>query len=165
MKILITGATGLIGKELVKLLLSQKNTVYYLTTSKSKIINKPNYRGFYWNPEQGKIDENCLFNVDIIVHLAGANIAKRWTNDYKQEIIESRTLSLELLYNLIKKTPNQVKQFISASGTAIYPESESVVYDETTSETEDSFLSNVVKKWEESADRFQIGRASCRERV
>lgn len=156
MKILITGATGLIGKELVKLLLSQKNTVYYLTTSKSKIINKPNYRGFYWNPEQGKIDENCLFNVDIIVHLAGANIAKRWTNDYKQEIIESRTLSLELLYNLIKKTPNQVKQFISASGTAIYPESESVVYDETSSETEDSFLSNVVKKWEESADRFQV---------
>lgn len=156
MKILITGATGMIGSELVKLLLAENHSVNYLTTSKSKIESKPNYNGFYWNPEQGKIDENCLFGVDAIVHLAGANISKRWTNAYKQEIIESRTLSAELLYNLIRKTPNQVKQFVSASGTAIYPESYTKVYDETTVETEDSFLSNVVKKWEESADRFQV---------
>jgi uncharacterized protein (TIGR01777 family) len=166
MKILITGATGLIGKELVKLLLSQKNTVYYLTTSKSKIINKPNYRGFYWNPEQGKIDENCLFNVDIIVHLAGANIAKRWTNDYKQEIIESRTLSSELLYTVLKKNPHQVKQIVSASGTAIYPESFSKVYDETTTQMDDSFLANVVLKWEEGVDRFQgLGVKVCKLRT
>ena len=156
MKILITGATGLIGNELVKLLLAKKYSINYLTTSKSKIKSKPNYKGFYWNLEQGKIDENCLYQVDVIVHLAGANIAKRWTNPYKQEIIESRTLSSELLYNLVKKTPNQVKQFISASGTAIYPESFTKVYDETTIQTEDSFLANVVKKWEESANRFQV---------
>ena len=156
MRILITGATGLIGKELVKLLLAKNHSVHYLTTSVSKIESKPNYKGFYWNPEQSKIDENCIYGVDIIVHLAGANIAKRWTNEYKQEIIESRTLSSELLYNLVKKNPNQVKQFISASGTAIYPESFDAIYDETTKETEDSFLSNVVKKWEESASRFQV---------
>ncbi len=156
MKILITGATGMIGSELVQLLLAKNHSVNYLTTSKSKIETKPNYNGFYWNPEQGKIDENCIYEVDAIVHLAGANISKRWTNAYKQEIIESRTLSAELLYNLIRKTPNQVKQFVSASGTASYPESYTKVYDETTVDTEDSFLSNVVKKWEESADRFQV---------
>lgn len=156
MKILITGATGLIGTELVKLLVAKKHTVHYLTTSKSKIESKPNYQGFYWNPESGKIDENCLYEVDAIVHLAGASISKRWTNTYKQEIIESRILSAELLYNLVRKTPNQVKQFISASGTAIYPESITKVYDETEKETEDSFLSNVVKKWEDSANRFQV---------
>ena len=156
MKILITGATGLVGKELVQLLLSKNHSVNYLTTSLSKIENKPNYKGFYWNPQQGKIDENCLYEVDVIVHLAGATIAKRWTNAYKQEIIESRILSSELLYNLVRKTPNQVKQFVSASGTASYPESFTKVYDETTKETEDSFLSNVVKKWEESANRFQV---------
>ena len=166
MKILITGATGLIGTELVKLLLSKNHTVNYLTTSKSKIESNPNYQGFYWNPQQGKIDDNCIYEVDVIIHLAGANIAKRWTDKYKQEIIESRTLSSELLYNLVKKHSNQVKQIISASGTASYPESFSKVYDETTKETEDSFLSNVVKKWEESVDSFQVlGLKVCKLRT
>ncbi|WP_264521632.1 TIGR01777 family oxidoreductase [Flavobacterium sp. N1994] len=156
MKILITGATGLIGSELVKLLLSKNHSVNYLTTSKSKIENKPNYEGFYWSPEEGKIDENALQGVDAIIHLAGANIAQRWTDKYKQEIIESRTLSSELLYNLVKKHPNSVKQIISASGTAIYPDSISKVYYETATESEDSFLSNVVKRWEESVNTFQV---------
>ena len=166
MKILITGATGLVGNELVKQLLVKNHSVNYLTTSKSKIESTPNYQGFYWNPQQGKIDENCIYEVDVIVHLAGANIAKRWTAAYKQEIIESRTLSSELLFNLVKKNPNQVKQFVSASGTAVYPESIDKVYHETSKETEDSFLSNVVKKWEESANRFQVlGLKVCKIRT
>lgn len=156
MKILITGATGLIGKELVKQLLAKNYTIHYLTTSKAKIDDQPNCMGFYWNPQQGKIDESCIYGVDVIIHLAGANIAKRWTNAYKQEIIESRTLSAELLFNLVKKTPNQVKQIISASGTAIYPDSLNQLYNEATKESEDSFLSNVVKKWEASVNVFQV---------
>ncbi|WP_293873054.1 TIGR01777 family oxidoreductase [Flavobacterium sp.] len=156
MKILITGATGLIGTELVKSLLAKNHTLNYLTTDKAKIESKSNYHGFYWNPQEGKIDENCLYEVDAIIHLAGANIAKRWTNKYKQEIIESRTLSSELLYNLIKKNHGSVKQLIAASGTAVYPESFTQVYDETTTASEDSFLSNVVKKWEESVNRFEV---------
>lgn len=157
MKILITGATGLIGSELVKLLVTKGHTIHYLTTDKSKIENQPNTLGFYWNPQEGKIDENCIFGVDAIIHLAGANIAKRWTTAYKQEVIESRTLSAELLFNLVKKHPNhQIKQIISASGTAIYPDGIDKVYDETTKETEDSFLSNVVKKWEASVNVFQV---------
>lgn len=155
MKILISGATGMVGKELVKLLLAKGHTVNYLSIEKDKIEDKPNYKGFYWNPEEGKIDENCLYEVDAIVHLAGANISKRWTPEYKQQILESRILSAELLYNLVKKHSNTVKQFISASATAIYPESIRKVYDETTKETEDSFLSTVVQKWEECADRFK----------
>ena len=97
---------------------------------------------------------------------AGANIAKRWTNNYKQEIIESRTLSTELLFNALKKNPHQVTQIVSASGTAIYPESHTKIYDETTAETEDSFLANVVVKWEESVDRFQtLGLKVCKLRT
>lgn len=156
MKVLITGATGLVGSALVQLLLEQQHTVHYLTTSKSKIREQSNYIGFYWSPQEGKIDERCLYGVDVIIHLAGANIANRWTKGYKQEITESRTLSSDLLYKLVKKTPNQVKQIISASGTAIYPESTVKVYDETTTESEDSFLSNVVQKWEESVNPFQV---------
>jgi uncharacterized protein (TIGR01777 family) len=156
MKILITGATGLIGTELVKLFLHKGHTVHYLTTSQNKIVSKHNYYGYYWNPEEGKIDENCLIGVDAIIHLAGANIAKRWTNAYKTEIIESRTLSSELLYNVLKKNPHQVQQIVSASGTAIYPDSFSKIYDETSTEMDNSFLGNVVVKWEEGVDRFHL---------
>lgn len=156
MKVLITGATGLIGSELTEKLLKNDHSVNYLTTSISKIVNKTNYNGFYWNPEDGTIDENCIEGVDVIVHLAGASISKRWTNNYKQELIESRLLSAHLLFGLVKKSKNQVKQFISASGTAIYPDSFSKVYDENSPEIEDSFLSNLVVKWEESANQFQL---------
>jgi uncharacterized protein (TIGR01777 family) len=166
MKILITGATGLIGTQLVKLFLEKGHTIHYLTTSQNKMISKPNYYGYYWNPEEGKIDENCLIGVDAIIHLAGANIAKRWTNAYKAEIIESRTLSSELLYNILKKNPHQVKQIVSASGTAIYPESFSKIYDETSTEMDDSFLGNVVVKWEEGVDRFHaLGLKVCKLRT
>ena len=156
MKILVTGATGLIGSELVSLLLKNNHSVNYLTTSSKKIKSKDNYNGFYWNPTEGKIDENCLLNVDVIIHLAGASIAKRWTQSYKQELIESRVFSSNLLYNLLKKHPNQVKHFISASGTAIYPNSYESIYDENSTEIEDSFLANVVVKWEKSINQFQL---------
>ncbi len=156
MKILITGATGLLGKELSSLLIANKISINYLSSSKTKIINKPNYQGFYWNPDEGKIDENCFIGVDAIIHLAGATIAKRWTNAYKQEIIESRVLSSNLLFNTLKKNPQQVQQIISASGTAIYPDSFDSVYSETETKITDGFLSNVVIKWEQSVDQFQL---------
>ena len=94
--------------------------------------------------------------MDAIIHLAGASISNRWTNSYKQELIESRLLSTHLLYHLVKKNPNQVKHFISASGTAIYPDSASAIYDETATEIDRSFLGNLVVKWEESADQFKL---------
>lgn len=166
MKILITGATGLIGQELVTAFLDNGHAVNYLTTSQRKIISKPNCFGYYWNPNENTIDENCLINVDVIVHLAGASIAKRWTKEYKKEIIESRVNSAALLFKTLKNNPHQVQQIISASGTAIYPESDSVSYDESTSSTEDSFLATVVTQWEESVDVFQqLGIKVCKLRT
>jgi len=162
MKILITGATGLIGTELVSLLLQNGISVHYLTTSKSKIVKQLNYSGFFWNPSQGIIDENCLLGVDSIVHLAGATIAKRWTSSYKQEIIESRIHSSNTLYKALKENPNQVKQIVSASGTAIYPDSFSAVYTENSGVPQEDFLNNVVVKWEESVAKFSaLGIKVC----
>lgn len=166
MKVLITGATGLIGNELVSLLLQNGVSIHYLTTSQKKIENELNYKGFYWNPEQGIIDENCLMGVDAIVHLAGATISKRWTKSYKQEIIESRLLSSALLFKVLKNHPNQVKQIVCASGTAIYPNNDKVIYDENSQEIDNSFLGNVVYKWEESADKFKsLGLKVCKLRT
>ena len=166
MKVLITGATGLIGTELVSLLLQNGISVNFLTTSKNKIVNELNYNGFYWSPEQGIIDENCLMGVDSIINLAGANISRRWTNSYKQEIIESRLLSSALLFKAIKNNPNQVKQIVSASGTSIYPYSETIIYDENSTQVNPSFLGNVVIKWEESTDKFtSLGIKVCKLRT
>ena len=156
MRILITGATGLIGTELVSLLLQNGVDVHYLTTSKKKIIKQEKYHGFFWNPAQGTIDENCLLGVDVIIHLAGASISKRWTNEYKQEIIESRITTSNTLYKVLKENPNQVKQIIAASAIGIYPDSLTNVYTEMSIANHDNFLANVVVKWEESVNKFKL---------
>lgn len=154
MRVLITGATGLIGKEIVKVCHSEHIDVNYLTTSKSKISSNNNYQGFYWNPKNEEIDENCLNNVDAVIHLAGATVSKRWTSSYKNEILSSRLITTQLLVNTLKKHPNQVKQIISASAIGIYPDSLSKYYEEDDDKGDASFLSNVVKQWELAVDEF-----------
>ena len=156
MKVLITGATGMIGSELAALFLQNGISVHYLTTSKKEIKSENNFQGFYWNPQQGMIDENCMLGVDSIIHLAGASISKRWTQSYKQEIIESRIVSANLLYKILKSNPHQVKQFVSASAIGIYPDSLSKLYTGDEKSVDGSFLGNVVVKWEESVDKFKL---------
>ena len=155
MKILITGATGFIGSKLVKLLLEKNHTIYYLSTSKNKIRNRINYKGFYWDPKNAEIDTNALTDVEVIIHLAGANVAKKWTTAYKEEIIESRVLSTQLLYQTLQKNSHQVKQIISASAVGIYPDSLTDIYHETDLDIDVSFLGNVVKQWENEVSQFE----------
>ena len=155
MRVLITGATGLIGNEIVKLCHESGIDVNYLTTSKSKIINKKEYQGFYWNPKSLEIDKNCLKNVDAIIHLAGATISKRWTDSYKKEILNSRKVSTHLLISALVAEQHSVKQVISASAIGVYPDSLVNYYDEDYKEiNETSFLSKVVKVWEHEVDAF-----------
>ena len=155
MRVLITGATGLIGKELVKQCLKNQIEVNYLTTSKNKIEEKENYIGFYWNPRQGEIDINAIRGVHAIIHLAGATIAKRWTSDYKAEILESRVLSGNLLFNTLQKNEHKIEHFISSSGVNVYPSDYHQFYAEDFEGVDDSFLGNVVVSWEEVADKFK----------
>lgn len=156
MRVLITGATGLIGREIVKQCLKQNIEVHYLTTSQSKIEEKENYKGFYWNPKQGEIDANAIQGVDAIIHLAGAPISKRWTSNYKTEILESRVLTGNLLFNTLQKNKHSINHFISSSGVNIYPSDFNKTYSEDFELLDDSFLGNVVVRWEEVADKFSL---------
>lgn len=155
MKVLITGATGMIGQELVKVLHQNNVKVNYLSTSKDKLISKDNYKGFYWNPEENEIDINAFDGVSVIYHLAGATVAKRWTTSYKKEILESRIIPTQLLFSTLKNHPNKVTQIISASAIGIYPDSLGAIYNEENKGVDDSFLGEVVQKWEAAVDVFK----------
>ena len=154
MRVLITGATGLIGQEIIKHCNEQEIEVNYLTTSKSKINQSDKTKGFYWNPKQNEIDSNCFKDVDAIIHLAGATVSKRWTRTYKKEILESRKTTTQLLINSLGNIRHKVKHVISASAIGIYPDSLINYYEETNREVSTSFLGNVVKTWEHEVDQF-----------
>lgn len=154
-KILITGATGLIGTELSTQCLKAGLAVNYLTTSKNKIEKTDHYNGYYWNPEKREIDLAAFEGVSAIVNLVGATIAKRWTNKYKKEIIDSRVQSMHLLYDKLKNVDHDITHFISASGVDIYPPSKTKLYTEESEEVDSGFLGKVVVEWEEAANKFK----------
>ena len=160
MKVLITGATGLVGSALTELCHNDDIIVHYLTTSKDKIKNTPSYKGFYWNTKTDELDEACFDGVETIIHLAGASIAQRWTPENKKAIFESRITTARLIYSaLSRKRKNNdtltIKHFISASAVGGYPSSLTKTYDESYPEYAKGFLGEVVEEWEKAALEFQ----------
>ncbi|WP_373059820.1 TIGR01777 family oxidoreductase [Zunongwangia sp. H14] len=155
MRVLITGATGLIGSEISRRCQEKDIDVHYLTTSKSKIEKKEQYKGFYWNPSKGEIDLNALEGVSAIINLVGASIAKPWTEKNKKIILNSRIESAMLLFDTLSKNKHSIDQFISASAIGIYPSSKEKLYAEDDTGVDDSFVGKVVVKWESAVNNFQ----------
>ncbi|WP_298543826.1 TIGR01777 family oxidoreductase [uncultured Aquimarina sp.] len=155
MKVLITGATGLIGQEIVRLCHQSKIDVHYLTTSKNKLTSEKNYKGFYWNPSAAEIDVRCFEDVEVIINLVGASVAKRWTRKYKQEIIDSRVDTASLILESLKKVKHSIRHIVSASAIGIYPDSFQNYYMEDSSLEDTGFLGKVVKKWETAVYEFK----------
>lgn len=161
MKVLITGATGLIGSAITDLCLEKGISVNYLTTDKSKIKNETDYRGFYWEPKTNEIDVNCFEGVTAIINLAGASIAKKWTKSYKKEILSSRVDSLKTLYIALKNLKREESiAFISASAIGIYPNSLQNFYTEEETSIDSSFLGDVTEIWEKEIDQFHMLKCS-----
>jgi len=154
-RILITGATGLVGQEIVKQYHAKNIAVNYLSTSKSKLKSGANCKGFYWSPETNEIDVACFEDVEVIINLAGASIAKRWTESYKKEIVNSRLQSLSLLFNTIREHNISIKQLVSASAIGIYPDSNTNYYEEAFNEFGKGFLAKVSVEWETTALQFK----------
>ncbi len=155
MRILIAGATGLIGKELVSQCEHRDIQVHYLTTRTSKVEESENYKGFYWNPKKGEIDSLALQGVDAIVNLAGASISKRWTSKHKKNILSSRIDTAKLLLETLRGQDHSVKHYLSASGIGVYPSSYDHLYHETYHGAANTFLGKVVQEWEAAADAFE----------
>ncbi|MFD2565314.1 TIGR01777 family oxidoreductase [Aquimarina rubra] len=155
MKVLITGATGLIGQEIVGLCHQSNIDVNYLTTSKNKLTSDKNYKGYYWNPSSGEIDLDCFEDVEVIINLVGATVAKRWTKKYKQEIIDSRVDTASIILESLKKIKHSVRHIVSASAIGIYPDSFQNYYKEDSTELDSGFLGEVVTKWEAAVRKFE----------
>ncbi len=146
--ILITGANGLIAKELSDKL-SKAYTIKLLTRKKRQ------QNEFEWDVDRNLIDDSAVIGVDHIIHLAGANISeKRWTEQRKKEIISSRVKSAHLLLEALERNNIKIKSFISASAVGFYGTTTTEnIYTETAPKGTD-FLSDVVAQWEQSADLF-----------
>lgn len=155
MKILITGATGLIGQEIVSVCRRLNIDVNYLTMSKTKLSSDPSYTGYFWDPKKGEIDTNCFVDVEVIINLVGATVAKRWTSSYKKEILESRTNTASLILESLKSIKHSVRHIVSASAIGIYPDSFQNYYMEDAPERDLGFLGEVVTQWEKAVLDFE----------
>ena len=155
MKLLITGATGLIGSDIVKQALNNNIEVHYLTTRKSKLNGIQGATGFLWNSSIQEINIQCFEGVDTIIHLAGANISKKWTSKNKKEIIESRVLSTQLLKKGIEDSGKRnIKTIICASAIGIYPNSFHETFTEKNKILNENFLQEIVIAWENESKKL-----------
>jgi hypothetical protein len=147
-KVIITGGTGLVGQRLTTLLKHKGFEVNILCRNPKR----PNE--FKWNIDEHYIDERVFEQASAMIHLAGAGVAdKRWTEERKKEIIESRTKSARLLYKYLSGSKYPVASFISASAVGFYGDRKSELLTED-SANGSGFLAEVCKVWEEEAEKF-----------
>lgn len=156
--VIITGGTGLIGTVLARVLVQMGYEVIIFTRS-PKASSGENVSYAVWNIDAQTVDEDSLKKADYIIHLAGANVAeKRWTKNRKQEIVDSRVKSGELIVKALKEIPNKVKAVFSSSGIGYYGpdltpgphpggEGRAAPFCETDPPFND-FLATTVRQWE-----------------
>lgn len=156
--VLITGGSGLVGAALCKILLKkgmQPTILGREIPSQQKQLKGLKYAE--WDLEKGIIDMEAILEADHIVHLAGASVfEKRWTKKRKQEILESRTKSADLLVNALATHVHKVKSIVSASAIGWYGEDKIQGKAFTEEDPADpGFLGQVCKQWEEHMERVE----------
>lgn len=163
-KVLISGGTGLIGKQLGKRLREKNYDVAILSRTKSLNNDGSSY---LWDPENNTIDKEATVTADYIIHLAGINMGgKRWTPERRRQILDSRVKSAELIFDQVRKQDKKPEAFITASAIGYYGAITSEdVFDETSAAFDD-FLGQTCKEWEKIADNFSdIGVRSVKIRT
>ena len=146
MRVLISGATGLVGTELKRQLLASGHTPISLVRGREAGANE-----IRWNPSAGELPLGSLEDIDAVVNLGGATTGKiPWTKAYKQEIIASRLDSTRTLVQAINAAKNPPKVLVSGSASGFYGDSGDAIL------TEDSpkgvgFLADLAAQWEVEA--------------
>lgn len=146
MRIIVAGATGFVGRALVPLLRAKGHAVFKLTRKESDLAEDE----IHWNPISGQLDAAALEGADVIVNLAGENVASRWTESKKQLILQSRISATRLLVKAISLLKAPPKQLVNASAIGFYGSRGCEKVDEASSSGL-GFLANVCRQWESAA--------------
>ena len=150
--VLLTGGTGLIGNEIANVLARNGFTVNILTRSPQKSETE-NIFFYHWDVKQQTIDEACFKDVNFAIHLAGASIAKRWTESYKKTIIDSRIKTAEFLLQKMKEHKVKLDCYVGASASGYYvPNTGDTLFETSTSGY--GFLAEVCEQWEAAHQQF-----------
>ncbi len=150
MKVLITGASGLVGTELQKSFAAQG---YEMLLASRKVATDD--RHIQWSVEDGFTDPEKLEGIDAVVHLAGENVSGlRWTDDKKKAIRDSRVLGTRNVVDAISKLKNKPKVFVASSAIGFYGERGDEEVTES-SAAGDNFLAEVSKAWEAESRRAE----------
>ncbi len=155
MRILISGGTGMIGKQLVNSLHESGHELLLLTRSVQAEHKLPNVKLILWDGSSlGKWGE-IVNNVDAIINLAGENIgSKHWSVRQKNLIIESRVNAGKILTEAMIKAKARPKVFIQASAIGIYGVNNSEILTEESAYGDD-FMADICKKWEASSEEVE----------
>lgn len=147
----ITGATGFIGTRLAAFLASHGYHILRI----GRGPRMPGTTDVTWDVQTGQLDSAALEGVDAVVHLAGANIAERWTSSHKKDIRESRINGTTLLASTLAGLRQPPKVLVSGSAIGIYGSRGSTILDES-STLGDDFLAQTGMAWEAAAAAASI---------
>ena len=146
LRVVVSGATGLVGSALTAFLSTGGHTVLRLT----RRPQRPSDIG--WNPATNSLNPADLEGCDAIVHLAGESIAAgRWTPERKQRILDSRVEGTRLLAETIGRLAQPPRVFIAASAIGFYGDRGDETLDER-SASGSNFLADVCRQWEAAAE-------------
>jgi uncharacterized protein (TIGR01777 family) len=152
MKILITGATGFIGRQVTLYLRERGHEIVVLTRDSEKApVRLPiACPVFSWKGAEQPPPREAFADVDAVVHLAGENIINRWTPSRKKEIIRSRAESTRQLVTAMQELDHKPKVFVCASAIGYYGDRGDEALDESAGPGE-GFLPNLCRQWEQAA--------------
>jgi uncharacterized protein len=148
MYIAVSGATGFIGRHLVKVLEGRQHRTLQLVRGKAG----PGQR--QWNPIAGEPDLKTEPPLDAIVHLAGEPVSQRWSDSVKKRIRDSRVLGTRNLVDGIAHLAVKPRVLVCASAVGVYGDRGDQLLDES-AEAADGFLAQVCQEWEAEADRAE----------